>query len=180
MTNQLNEGLSYMDMEHHVTPILGIDQFKSRIGEDKDIIVLNFIVDGEAVGNDLVDWLERGYDWIIDSEVSPGEVLDKKYYVFAEINRRSTSPKRIMELLDDLSTLTGIDSENWELKIDKKKHPASIETISKNVILHPNEYVSGKEKELNEWREIAGLQTVTAYDKTDEDLLNYQRQAGIL
>lgn len=180
MSKQLNEGLNYMDMENHVTPILGIDQFKSRIGEDKDIIVLNFIVDGEAVGNDLVDWLERGYDWIIDSEVSPGEVLDKKYYVFSEMNRRSTAPKRIMELLDDLKTLTGISADNWELKIDKTKYPASEEIISKNVILNSNEYASAKEKDLNEWREIAGLKTIKTYDNTDVDLLNYQRQAGII
>lgn len=180
MSKQLNEGLNYMDMEHHVTPILGIDQFKSRIGEDKDIIVLNFIVDGEAVGSDLVDWLERGYDWVIDSEVSPGEVLDKKYYVFAEMNRRSTAPERIMELLDDLKTLTGISADNWELKIDKTKYPASEEIISKNVILNSNEYASTKEKDLNEWREIAGLKTIKTYDNTDVDLLNYQRQAGII
>lgn len=180
MSKQLNEGLNYMDMEHHVTPILGIDQFKSRIGEDKDIIVLNFIVDGEAVGSDLVDWLERGYDWIIDSEVSPGEVLDKKYYVFAEMNRRSTAPERIMELLDDLYTLTGIKAEDWELKVDKTKYPASKEIISKKVILNPNEYASEKEKDLNEWREIAGLKTIKTYDNTDADLLSYQRQAGII
>lgn len=180
MSKQLNEGLNYMDMEHHVTPILGIDQFKSRIGEDKDIIVLNFIVDGEEVGNDLVDWLERGYDWIIDSEVSPGEVLDKKYYVFAEMNRRSTSPRRIMEILDDLKTLTGIEPEDWEIKLEKAKYPASLEMLSKNLILDPNEYVNEKEKELNEWREIAGLQSVKSYDKSDTEILNYQRQAGII
>lgn len=180
MSKQLNEGLNYMDMEHHVTPILGIDQFKSRIGEDKDIIVLNFIVDGEEVGNDLVDWLERGYDWIIDAEVSPGEVLDKKYYVFAEMNRRSTAPKRIMEILDDLKTLTGLEPNEWELKIDKKKHPASLEVIQNHVILDPNEYANEHEKDLNEWREIAGLKAVKSYDKTDVEILNYQRQAGII
>lgn len=180
MSKQLNEGLNYMDMEHHVTPVLGIDQFKSRIGEDKDIIVLNFIVDGEAVGNDLVDWLERGYDWIIDSEVSPGEVLDKKYYVFSEMNRRSTAPKRIMELLDDLTTLTGIKPEDWKFKIGNTKYPASEELISKMIKLDPHEYMSEKEKELNEWREIAGLKTIKTYDNSDIELLNYQRQAGII
>jgi hypothetical protein len=176
---QLNEGLEYMDMKNHVTPILGIDEFESRIGEDSDIIVINFIVDSKKVATDLVDWLERGYQWIIDAEISPGEVLDKKYYVFAEMNRRSNAAERIMEVLDDLWTLTDIKQEGWQLKIDGKRYPASKETIQDHVELKPKEYERSKEAELNEWREIAGLNTVNSYE-ADEDIKNWQRQAGII
>lgn len=174
----LTESLDYLDMEGHVTPTLGIDEFKSQIGEDSDIIVLNFLVSGEAVGNDLVDWLERGYDWIIDAETSPGEVLDGKFMVFAEMNRRSTAPRRIIEVLEDLQTLTGVPVEDWQLKIAGKKMPASAENIQNNVCLDANEYRAQHESELNEWREIAGIKT----KKTQElqpDLLDWQRQAGI-
>lgn len=176
---QLNEGLNYQDMKNHVTPILGIDEFKSRIGEDSDIIVLNFTVSGEAVGNDLVDWLERGYDWVIDSEVSPGEVLDKKFYVFAEINRRSTAPRRIIELLDDLYTLTDIKTEDWQLRIGDKKYPATAEMIKANVALSAADYKNKEEGELNEWREIAGLPVVRTHDD-DPDILSWKRRAGII
>jgi hypothetical protein len=174
----INESLDHLDMEGHVTTILGIDEYKSQIGQDSDIVVLNFLVSGEQVGNDLVDWLERGYDWIIDAEVSPGEVFGSKYMVFAEMNRRSTAPRRIMEILDDLKTLVGVDSSEWQLKIDGKKIPASIEAIHNNVILDANEYRANEEQELNEWREIAGLTTVKTQE-IDEDLVAWQRQAGI-
>lgn len=179
MKTQLNEGLNYMDMEGHITPLLGIDEFQARTGDDSDVITLSFIVDGSAVGDDLVDWLERGYDWIIDAEVSPGEVLDKKFYVFAELNRRSTAPRRIMELLDDLYTLTGVKGDSWELKIDGSKHPASQEAISQNIALNPAGYLARNEDELNEWREIAGLKTVKTHEDS-EDLLAWKRQAGII
>ncbi len=175
---QLHESLDYLDMEGHLTPVLGIDEYKSQIGQDSDIVVLNFLVSGEQVGNDLVDWLERGYDWIIDSEVSPGEVVGSKYMVFAEMNRRSTAPRRIMEILEDLKTLTGIKSDNWQLKINGKKMPASIEAMENNIILDSNEYRANEERELNEWREIAGLTTVKTQE-IDEDLVAWQRQAGI-
>lgn len=165
-------------MVGQVTPILGIDEFQSQIGDDSDIMVLNFIVNAQEVGNDLVDWLERGYDWIIDAEVSPGEVLDKKYYVFAELNRRSTAPRRIMELLDDLNTLTDIKAKDWQIKVDDKKYPASIESISEHVLLTPVEYKNRDEGDLNEWREIAGLPIVSTHEE-DSEILEWKRKAGI-
>lgn len=166
-------------MVDQITPILGIDEFQSNIGDDSDIIVLNFTVSGEDVGNDLIDWLERGYDWIIDADISPGEVFDKKYYVFAELNRRSTAPRRIMELLDDLHTLTDIKSSDWELRIDDEKYPASKEIIQEKVALNPADYKIGEEGELNEWREIAGLKTVGP-STDDPALLAWKRIAGVI
>jgi hypothetical protein len=177
---KLTEGLQYMDMENQITPVLGIDEFKSNIGDDSEMIVLNFTVAGKEVGKDLVSWLERGYEWIVDADVSPGEVLDKKYYVFAEMDRRSSAPKRIFELLQDLNTLTGIEAENWKIKIDDEKYPASVENLQKHMIVSPVEYAVDQEKDLNEWREIAGIPTINKHKTTDEDLLNWKRQAGII
>jgi len=179
MTIQITEGLNYKDMEGQVTPIFGIDQFKSQIGEDSDIIVLNFIVSGKDVGDDLVAWFERGYDWIIDADVSPGEVLDKKFYVFAEMNRTSTAPRRIMELLDDLHTLTDIKKDGWKVKIGDNKYPASEKNISELVPCSAVKYKEKNESELNEWRQIAGLPTVTIH-QSDKELIAWKRRAGIM
>lgn len=176
---RLNESLEHLDMEDKVTPLLLIDEFKSQIGDDSDIIVLTFIVDGLEVGEDLVDWLERGYDFIIDAEVSPGEVLDKKYYVFAEMNRRSSASFRIIEIVEDLKTLTGIEVDGWEVKINGEKYQLGKEVIKQHLTLSPAEYKQLKDGELNEWREIAGLKTSVVYEQ-DEDIKNIQRQAGII
>ena len=179
MKQHLSESLSYLDMEGYVSPVLGIDQFESRIGENEDVITLNFIVKSKAVADDLCEWLERGYDWIIDCEPSPGEVLEKKYYVFAEMNRRTNAPKRIIEMLGDLNTLTGLDVEDWTCKIGNIRVPANVEALTKEMILNPNVYQKKEEGELNEWREIAGLPTKPVHHK-DEEILAYLRQAGIL
>lgn len=177
---QLNESLNYHDMKGHVLPQLGIDQFSSKIGDDADLITLNFIVDSKQVAEDLADWLERGYEWIIDADTSPGEVLHKKYYVFAELNRRSTAPRRIIEILDDLETLTDIEVEKWKLKIDRGLHEANKENIEKFVILDSDEYKRQKEEGLNEWRNLAGLPHTQVFTEYDEDIKNWQRQAGII
>jgi hypothetical protein len=181
MKKIVNEGLAYMDMESHVTPLLGIDQFASKIGDDSTTIVLNFVVDGEKIGEDLVDWLERGYEWIIDAEISPGEVLDKKYYVFAEMNRSSTAARRIIEVLEDLKTLTGFELSDWSIKIENKRFPASIENIEQLISLSAKEYDQHHENEvdeLNEWRDMAGINRVSS-NNFDDELLAMQRQARI-
>lgn len=166
-------------MENELIPLLGIDEFKARLGEDEDIITLNFVIRSKQAGEDLVVWLERGYDFILDAEVSPGEVEGGKYYVFAEMNRRPSSPRKIMEVLDDLSTLTGVKGEDWSIKIDRKRYPATKENIAQHIPLTTSDYRKQDESELNEWREVAGLKTVKTYDQ-DSDILAIQRQAGIL
>lgn len=170
--------LGHLDMEHELIPLLGIDQFAARLGEDEDIITLNFVIRSKNAGEDLVIWLERGYEFILDAEVSPGEVEIGKYYVFAEINRRPSSPRKIMEILDDLSTLTGIRGEDWSIKVNRKRYPATKENIESFVPTTSNDYRKINESELNEWREIAGLKTEKIYD-SDPDIIEMQRQAGI-
>jgi hypothetical protein len=176
----INESLQYLDMEHQVYPILGIDQYKSKIGDDSEFVTIDFTVKSKSVCQDLITWLERGYDWIIDSDESPGEVKNNQYLIFAEMNRRSWVPKRLMEMLFDLETLTGIKAGDWRLRIGDKFYPATEKNISDNIILSPSKYRENRELELNEWRERAGLNTVSIYDLSEPDILEIQRQAGII
>lgn len=176
----LNESLNYMDMQHHVLPKLGIDEFQSNIGEDSDMVVLNFTVDGEDVADDLVEWLERGYDFVVDAERSPGEVLDKKFYVFVELNRRSSAAKRIIEILGDLETLTGIKVGGWTLKIDGHDYPATVDAIEENVILSSAEYNKENQGDLNEWRSIAGIPRKPIHTSYSDDVIEWQRKAKII
>lgn len=176
---QLNESLSHLDFEDQLVTTLGIDEFKSRIGEDHDIITLSFIIKSKEAAEDLTGWLERGYEFIIDADTSPGEVERGKYYVFAEMNRRPSAPRKIMELLSDLDTLTGVKAEDWSIKIDHDRYPATRENIQRHIPLTSSDYKSKNETELNEWREIAGIKTSKVYEEDDEYIKNIQRQAGI-
>jgi hypothetical protein len=176
---QLNESLNYLDMENMVLPFVGIDRYKSNIGDDDVISTLDFRVRGRDVGDDLSSWFEKGYDWILDSDVSPGEISKDIYVVFVEIPRKKANPERIIELLADLETLTGYGVDQWKVIINDKRYPAEVEIIEKLVPLTPAEYRMENEEELNEWRERAGLRTVSSYEQ-DSDIINIQRQAGIL
>ena len=65
--SQLSEGLERGDLDRLVHRKLHIDEFKSKMGSDADIIVLSFKVDGKEPGLDLMNFIERGYDWILET-----------------------------------------------------------------------------------------------------------------
>jgi hypothetical protein len=177
----VNEGLDYMDMEHQIEPSVSVDEYSAKMGKDSDIVTLAFIVKSEAAGNDLVDWFERGYDWILDSSLSEGELSPGKYLVFVEMKRRTKVPERIVELLDDLETLTGMTVDEWVVTIDEQDYPADAEILKEVITISPHEYreENEEEKELNEMRHRAGLDTVSSYGEPDSELKAFISMAGL-
>ncbi len=162
MTKLLNEGLDYMDMENQVYDHVTVDEYSAKMGKDKDIVTVTFTVYSELAA-DLVAWFERGYDFVLDASVSDGELEPGKYLVFVEMNRRIKVPERICTLLSDLETLTGFKLKDWTVDIQGDEVDADPVIMSQKMILNPNEYKMEIEKEekLNEYRQIAGLKTVS-------------------
>lgn len=155
----ITEGLDFHAMEGQVIPTISVDEYAAKMGENSDIVTLSFTVKSEAAGNDLVDWFERGYDWVLDAQVSEGELENNRWLVFVEINRRSTVPERIVELLKDLKTLTNLKVTEWTVQVDDEDYDPDEKILQQVIICNPNRYKMEKEKEgdLNEMREIAGL-----------------------
>ena len=74
--NNINEGLEQNDLKRLILPELHIDEYKSKMGKDEDVIVLSFKVSGREPAEDLVNFIEKGYEWILDADVSAGEMDD--------------------------------------------------------------------------------------------------------
>jgi len=153
----LNEGLEYKSLESMVKPTLHIDEFSSKMGDDDDIAVVSFYVTDDQAARDLVSWFEKGYDFILDADKSPGEIDPNRYLVYVEMKRRTSLPENIATLLDDLTTLTEHEGSNWMVKYEGKDFEFSEEGIKKHVPLSPRTYRSMKDGELNKMRNIAGL-----------------------
>jgi hypothetical protein len=185
MTQILTEGLKHMDMEDQMLPYIGIDQYESSIGENDDMITLDFLVKGKAQAEDLAEWFERGYDWVIDADSSPGEVKGGNYVVFVEMNRRIKVPARIIEMLDDLSTLTGFELKDWKAKIKDQEFTPTEELIGDRLELSPHLYRETHPDEqgddtLNEWKQIAGVPMTTVVNKDSDAIRAIKRQAGLI
>jgi len=180
MTKILNEGLDYHDLEGQVDPTVTVDEYAAHMGKDSEIVTLAFVTHSEAAGNDLADWFERGYDYVLDAEVSDGEVSPGKYLVFVEMNRRSTVPERIIELITDLETLTDLPLKDWTITIDDEEYETDESILKQKITISPHEYRKDKEKEeeLNEMREIAGLSTKPIHQQ-DEYIRKIKSMAGL-
>jgi hypothetical protein len=185
MTNKtiLNEGLDYHDLEGQMIPTVTVDEYAAHMGEDSEIVTLAFTIKSEAAGNDLVDWFERGYDFVLDAQVSEGEVKPGQYLVFVEMNRRSSVPKRIIELLDDLETLTDIPVKDWTIIVDEEEYSPEEEVLKQVITISPHDYREEKEveeEEINEMRERAGLEVKVIHaDKQDAEIKAFKSMAGL-
>jgi hypothetical protein len=177
----LFESLGFKDLEGLMKPTIHVDEFSSKMGDDDDIIVISFFVRNESAAKDLMSWFEKGYDFVLDADRSPGEIKPGRYLVYVEIRRRSTAGDHVEQLLDDLNTLTEFeDSSAWTMHYRGKELPFSRDTFDSTVPLTPRAYRERYEKDLNEVRTAAGLPVVTTYNKRDRALQAIQSAAGII
>ena len=179
--NPLFESLEFKDMEGLLKPTIHVDEFSSKMGDDDDIIVVSFFVRDEQAAKDLMNWFEKGYDFVLDADRSPGEIRPGRYLVYVELRRRSTAGNNVETLLNDLNTLTEFeDSSAWTMHYKNKSIPFSRDAFDATVPLTPRAYRERYEKDLNEVRIAAGMPVVTTYDPTDRALQTIQSAAGII
>ena len=173
--------MGYKDLEGLMKPTVHVDEFSSKMGDDDDIIVISFFVRDQAAAKDLMNWFEKGYDFVIDADRSPGEIKPNRFLVYVELRRRSNAGSHVEQLLDDLGTLTEFaNSEDWTMHYKGKGVPFTRDEFDKLVPLNPRAYRERYEKDLNEVRTAAGLPVTSNYDKKDRALQAIQSAAGLI
>lgn len=171
---KINESLDYGDFKGEITPYITVDEYAAKMGKDKDIVTVVFIVKSKLCGKDLVSWLEGGYDFVLDADLSTGELAHNKWLVFVELDRRTAVPERIVEMLSDLEPLTDLSLEDWTIKVNDEEYKADPEVLKTVIMLSPKEYAKmkrreKKEDELNNMRDIAGLERPSDEDENEEE-----------
>jgi hypothetical protein len=175
----LSEGLQYKDLDGLMKSTIHVDEFAAKMGDDDDIIVLSFFVRDLQAAKDLVAWFEKGYDFVLDADRSPGEIKPNRYLVYLEIRRRRSAPQHVQTLLDDLSTLTEFEPDQWRMHYNGKSHDWSEEAFAKLVPLTPDAYRAENETELNDIRSAAGIEPKKIHEKLPDDVKALQSMAGI-
>jgi hypothetical protein len=178
MFTHLLEGLQYKDMDGMMKSTIHIDEFSSKMGDDADIVVVSFFVRDLQAAKDLVGWFEKGYDFVLDADRSPGEIKPSRYLVYVELRRRSAVPGQIQDLLSDLGTLTEFEPSDWTMHYEGRSHPWNEDTFAKIVPCTPNEYRRAHDEELNDVRSAAGIEPKKIHEPTTESRA-LQSLAGI-
>ena len=186
-------GLEAGNLRKLIHPELHIDEFKSKLGDDAEICVISFKVNGKEPAQDLVNFIEKGYSWVVDADVSSGEMDDGDYIVFLEIDRNRELPENVIAMMEDIMRLTEQELSDWRVRYHSNTtdHELTLEDLAEMVPLSPEEYdakysnddqedlesdapaeepeVMGPElqESLNKLRAVAGVQVTHKAPKND-------------
>lgn len=139
---KLFEGARAGDLDYLISSKIHIDEYESKMGKPASVVTITFKVKQREPALDLVSFLENGYDWVLDADVSTGEVEDGEFLVFLEVQRRADLPQKIISMLKDLQHLTNIKPGRWKFKWYKQRgyNPVSLENLRDTVPTSPNRY----------------------------------------
>lgn len=166
------------ELKDSVSNTLHIDEYNAKMGDDADVSVLSLKCRYRDQANDLVNFVEKGYDWVLDADVSSGEMEDGEYLVFIEVLRRPMLPDRILKMLTDLENLTGIEASKNDFRYfkDATYLPVTLENLKAKIPLSPREYrkfIKKKNAEdvaLENMQMQAGLTPANTKAPTAEDI----------
>lgn len=169
------------DLKLVLEPKLHIDEFCSKIGSDADIIVISFLVNDKQASIDLVDFFEKGYNFILDADISTSEIKPGSFLVFIELLRRQRVVDQLFNILEDLEASSGINKNEWKFKYvtNEKYFPLTKENFISIVPLSPKSYKEHINKPINEIKELAGI-PINEHIEKNQAIQKLQHAAGII
>ena len=101
--------LQQNDLVDLVSEVIEIDSDKSKMGSDADIITITFSTISRESAQDLTNFFERGYTFVLDADATSSEQTDGTYKVFVELERDKQAGENIMELANGVANLADIN-----------------------------------------------------------------------
>ena len=146
-------GLLSNDLQFLVDNVLEIDSYKSKMGTDRDIVTLAFSVNGKEPATDLDNFIEKGYPFVLDADVTSGEQSDGTYKVFVEIERNKDVGSQIMEIADGVTKLANVDNLRFRYYKNFKSKALNTENINEELPLDGDSYdIKTKESHLENYK----------------------------
>jgi hypothetical protein len=173
---QLNEdSLQAGDLRNLVNHIFEIDSYRSKMGDDKDVVVVSFTVESKDPADDLVNFIEKGYQFVLDADVTPGELANGKYKVFVELQRDKHVAENISNMLYGVGKLAGIEGFKFRYYKSFDSKDAIKETLEEIIPNDPSTYdESIKEHKMESFEHFFG-KSMFENVAVDSDLLTVKK-----
>ena len=153
--------VKYGEMTNLVNPVVSIDQYKPKIGEVSETVVMAFEVDVEQAASDLSNLIETDVVESLDVDVSQGPNTRGKHMVFVEFTRGPKLYENIRDILKVVSNVTTITEWKFEYYKGEGAKDLNEENLKNSVLDNPQEYVlkyaQPKNEELDRVKQLAGL-----------------------
>lgn len=128
------------DLKNLIDEVFEIDSYRSKMGDDKNIVTLSFSVKDKQPAEDLANFLEKGYNFILDADATPGEQSDGKYKVFVELQRERNVGSNICEILDGVTKISEMPGLKFRYYKDFQSKDANLQEIESMVPTDPDNY----------------------------------------
>ena len=155
--------VKYGEMVNLVNPVISVDQYKPKIGEANETVVVAFECMLEGAATDLSNLIETDVVSHLDVDMSQGPNDNGNYLVFVEFERNNNLHKSIMEIINTVSKVTEINEWSFDYYKGDSTKELNETNLSDSVLDNPEQYV---------------LKYSQAVD-TNEDLDRVKHLAGI-
>ena len=153
--------VKYGEMTNLVNAIISIDQYKPKIGEASETVVMAFEVDVEQAASDLSNLIETDIVESLDVDVSQGPNTRGKHMVFVEFTRGPKLYENIRDILKVVSNVTTITEWKFEYYKGEGAKDLNEENLKNSVLDNPQEYVlkyaQPKNEDLDRVKQLAGI-----------------------
>ena len=148
-------GLRQGDLKDMMDNVFEIDSFASKMGDDKDIVTLSFSLKENEPAKDLMNFLERGYGFILDADVTAGEQSDGTYKVFVELAREKNVHENILEIINGVRSLAEMDDFKFRYYKNWRSQDVSQESLEEFVPNDPSNYgIKVEETRMENYKEF--------------------------
>jgi hypothetical protein len=180
MKNKISESFEVGDLHLVLDPKIHLDEFRSKLGNDADNIVVSFLLNSKEAATDLVSFLEMGYSYVLDADISASEIKPGSYLVFVEFLRRRRVIQQIFRIINDLSAASQLNIKDWTFKYmnEENKHPLTTENLKKIVPLYPKAYKDRYEKPIENLKTLSGINNESK-NVYDDDIRQLMFASGI-
>jgi hypothetical protein len=128
------------DLTDLVDSTLQIDSYRSKMGDDADVVVLSFDVKDKTAAMDLVSFIEKGYRVVLDADFATVEDEKYDFKVYIELDRDETVIDNVLEILDGVGKLSGIAEFHFQYYKSFKPYKVNLKTLKKHVPVSKEKY----------------------------------------
>ena len=143
-----------------VNSTISIDQYKPKIGEANETVVVAFEVQQELAAKDLSNLIETDIVESLDVDISQGPNNNGNYLVFVEFARDNKLHNRIMEIMKCVSNVTEITEWQYEYYKGTGAVDLNEDNLKETVLDNQEQYVlkyAQQNENLNRVKQLAGL-----------------------
>lgn len=153
--------VKYGEMINLVKETISIDQYRPKIGEANETVVVAFEVMQEGAASDLSNLIETDVVESLDVDVSQGPNSSGNYLVFVEFARDKNLHSNIMEIMKAVTNVTEITEWKYDYYKGDSSKELNEQNLSETILDNQEQYVlkynQPKNENLDRIKTLAGV-----------------------